>query len=64
MTKQEMYVTKSGERRYQIAAPVSEETYSALRELAYEEATTLAAQVRKAADEYVARRRPASRRIG
>lgn len=63
MAKTEMYRTKSGERRFQVAAPVSEETYEALRLLAFQEDTTLAAQVRKAADEYVARQRPASRRV-
>lgn len=50
-----MYTTKNGERRFQVSAPLKEETYEALRRLAFEEATTLAAQVRKAAEEYVAR---------
>ena len=63
MAKTEMYRTKSGERRFQVAAPVAEETYEALRLLAFEEGTTLAAQVRKAAEEYVAHRRPASPRV-
>jgi hypothetical protein len=63
MAKTEMYTTSDGERRFQISAPVKEETYQTLRLLAYEQETTLAAQVRKAADEYVARLKPPSSRI-
>lgn len=63
MPKSEMYTTKSGERRFQVSAPLKEETYQALRELAYKQETTLAAQVRKAAEEYVARTTPPSSRI-
>jgi hypothetical protein len=63
MPKSEMYVTKAGARRFQVSAPLREETYQALRQLAFEEETTLAAQVRKAAEEYVARTRSASSKI-
>lgn len=63
MAKTEMYRTKDGRRRFQVAAPVSEETYQALRRIAYEEGTSLAAQVRQATDEFVAHRRRPSRRV-
>ena len=55
MAKTEMYTTKTGERRYQVAAPVSEEMYEELRRLAYEQRTTLSAQVRQAVTDYVNR---------
>jgi hypothetical protein len=58
-----MYRTRDGERRFQIAAPVSEEVYEELRRLAFDQHTTLAAQVRKACTEYVARSRPPSSRV-
>jgi len=61
--KTEMYTTKNGERRFQVSAPISEANYAMLRELAYKQETTLAAQVRKAVDEYVARQKKASSRI-
>lgn len=64
MAKTEMYTTKAGERRFQVAAPVPEETYEALRALAHDERTTIAAQVRQAVTEYVVHRRPASRKVG
>jgi hypothetical protein len=61
VAKTEMYTTRDGQRRFQVSAPVTEETYQALRLLAFEQATTLAAQVRKATDEYVARlKKPSS----
>lgn len=63
MAKPEMYRTKAGERRFQVAAPVPEDVYEALRKLAYDEQTTLAAQVRKAVTVYVTTRQPPSRRI-
>lgn len=63
MPKTEMYRTKSGERRFQVAAPVAEETYEALRLIAYREGTTIAAQVRKAVTDYVVRRKKASRHV-
>jgi hypothetical protein len=63
LAKSEMYTTQSGERRFQVAAPVSEEVYEYLREMAYKNRTTLAAQVRKAVEEYVAHHRPSSSRI-
>jgi len=47
MPKAEMYTTKGGERRFQVAAPVSEEVYRALRELAHVQETTMAMQVRQ-----------------
>lgn len=53
MPKTEMYTTKAGERRFQVAAPVSEEVYEELRRLAYEQRTTVSAQVRQAVNEYV-----------
>lgn len=62
MVKNEMYVTKSGARRFQVSAPLAEETYEALRRLAFEQHTTLAAQVRKATQEYVEREKRASSR--
>jgi len=55
MPKTEMYTTKAGERRFQVAAPVSEEVYEELRRLAYEQRTTVSAQVRQAVNEYVDR---------
>ncbi len=55
MAKTEMYTTKAGERRFQVAAPVSEEVYEELRRLAYEQRTTVSAQVRQAVNEYVER---------
>ena len=55
MAKTEMYTTKAGERRFQVAAPVSEEVYEELRRLAYEQRTTVSAQVRQAVNEYVDR---------
>ncbi len=55
MPKTEMYTTKAGERRFQVSAPVSEETYEELRRLAYEERTTVSAQVRQAVTDYVTR---------
>ncbi len=60
MPKAEMYTTKTGERRFQVAAPVAEEVYQDLRRLAFEQDTTVAAQVRQAVIEYVARSRPPS----
>ena len=63
MAKTEMYTTKAGKKRFQVSAPVSEETYQDLRHLAFAQETTVAAQLRKAADEYVARHRPPSSRI-
>jgi hypothetical protein len=63
MAKSEMYKTKAGERRFQVSAPIREDAYEALRRLAYEQGTTLAAQVRKATEEYLARSKPASSRI-
>lgn len=63
MAKPEMYRTKAGERRFQVAAPVPEEVYQGLRKLAFDEQTTLAAQVRKAVTDYVTTRQPPSRRI-
>ena len=63
MAKTAMYKTLSGLSRFQLSAPVSEEIYQALRKLAFEQGTTLAAQVRKAVEEYVARHNPASSRI-
>jgi hypothetical protein len=56
MAKTEMYTTKAGERRFQVAAPVSEEVYEELRRLAYEQRTTLSAQVRQAVIDYVTHR--------
>ena len=53
--KTEMYTTKDGRRRFQVAAPVSEEVFSELRKMAYEQETTVAAQVRQAVTEYVER---------
>jgi predicted transcriptional regulator len=50
-----MYTTKAGERRFQVAAPVSEKVYEELRRLAYERRTTVSAQVRQAVSEYVDR---------
>ena len=58
-----MYTTSDGERRFQVSAPISEDAYQELRRLAYELDTTLAAQVRKAIDEYIARTRPPSKRV-
>jgi hypothetical protein len=55
MAKTEMYTTKAGERRFQVAAPVSEEVYEELRRIAYEQRTTVSAQVRQAVNEYVDR---------
>jgi hypothetical protein len=63
MPKTEMYTTKAGERRFQVAAPVREEVFRDLRELAHQQETTLAAQVRQACEEYVVRHRPPSSRI-
>lgn len=63
MAKHEMYRTKAGERRFQVSAPLKEETYQELRRLAYEHGTTLAAQVRQAAEEYVTRNKTPSSRI-
>jgi hypothetical protein len=63
VAKTEMYRTKDGRKRFQIAAPVAEETYEALRRIAYDERTSLAAQVRQAAEEFVAHRRRPSRRV-
>ena len=63
MAKSEMYTTKSGERRFQVAAPVSQEIYEDLRRMAYEQETTVAAQVRKAVTEYVTRARPPSSKV-
>lgn len=63
MAKTAMYITKDGLRRFQISAPLNESTYEALRRAAFEQRTTLAAQVRKAAEEYVARLKPPSRKI-
>ena len=63
MAKPAMYTTKDGENRFQVAAPVSEEVYQELRRLAYEQDTTLAAQVRQAVMEYVARKRPPSSHV-
>jgi hypothetical protein len=63
MAKTEMYTTKLGERRFQVAAPVSEEVFQALRNVAFDEETTLAAQVRKAVEEYVSRKKPPSRNV-
>lgn len=64
MAKTEMYRTKAGNRRFQVAAPVSEEAYRELREIAYQDETTLAAQVRKAVEEYIVHRRPPSKKVG
>jgi predicted transcriptional regulator len=50
-----MYTTKAGERRFQIAAAVSEEVYEELRRIAYMQRTTVSAQVRQAVNEYVDR---------
>jgi len=61
--KTEMYTTKDGRRRFQVAAPVSEEVFSELRRIAYEQETTVAAQVRQAVTEYVARHLEPSSRI-
>jgi hypothetical protein len=61
--KSEMYTTKDGERRFQVAAPVSEDVYEELRSLAYVQKTTVAAQVRQAVTEYVTRNRPPSSRV-
>lgn len=61
--KAEMYRTKDGRRRFQVAAPVSEEDYEALRRLAFNQGTTIAAQVRQAVSEHVAHNRAASSRI-
>ena len=58
-----MYTTSDGERRFQVSAPISEDAYQELRRLAYELDTTLAAQVRKAIDEYIARTLPPSKRV-
>jgi hypothetical protein len=59
-----MYTTKDGRRRFQVSAPVPEETYESLRHIAVEQRTTLAAQIRKAAAaEYVGRQKPASSKI-
>ena len=55
MSKPVMYTTKAGERRFQIAAPVSEELYEELRRLAFEQRTTISAQVRQAVLEYLNR---------
>ena len=63
MAKSEMYITKAGERRFQVAAPVSEEIYDDLRRMAYEQKSTIAAQVRQAVTEYVIRSRPPSSRV-
>lgn len=63
MAKAEMYKTKLGERRFQVAAPVSEEVYEDLRRMAYDQKTTVAAQVRQAVNEYVTRGRPPSSRV-
>ena len=63
MAKMEMYTTKDGSRRFQVAAPVSEEVYELLRELAFNQRTTVAAQVRKACTEYAARNRPPSSQV-
>lgn len=64
MTKAEMYTTKAGERRFQVAAPVSEEAYEELRRLAFEQRTTIAAQVRQAIREYVGRAPSEVRSLG
>ena len=63
VAKTEMYTTKSGERRFQVAAPVSQEIYEDIRRMAYEQQTTVAAQVRKAVTEYATRARPPSSRV-
>lgn len=63
MAKTEMYTTQAGERRFQVSAPLAEETYQALRQLRHDQDTTLAAQVRKACEEYVARGKEASSKI-
>jgi hypothetical protein len=55
MPKTEMYTTKAGERRFQVAAAVSEEVYEGIRRLAYEQRTTVSAQIRRAVDGYVHR---------
>jgi hypothetical protein len=60
MPKSEMYTTRAGDRRHQVAAPVNSETYSAIRRLAEQESTSIAAQVRKAVEEFVEHRRRAS----
>lgn len=63
MAKTEMYKTKAGDRRFQVAAPVAEEIYEELRELAFSQRTTVAAQVRQAVTEYVIRHQQPSRRV-
>jgi len=63
MAKPELYRTANGERRFQVAAPVTEDCYRALRRLAEEQGTTLAAVVRQAVSEYVTHRTRPSRRI-
>lgn len=63
MAKTAMYRTKGGEGRYQVSAPINEADYRFMRLKAFTEETTLAAQVRKAIAEYVARNRPPSSSI-
>ena len=55
MAKTEMYRTKNGNRRFQVAAPIAEDIYEELRRLAFSQRTTVAAQVRQAVTEYVIR---------
>lgn len=64
MAKTEMYTTKAGERRFQVAAAVSEQTYEEIRRIAFEQHTTVSAQVRQAVIEYVDRNSASSRPFG
>lgn len=59
-----MYTTRSGAKRFQLSGPIAEEAYKAMVRLARQQRTSLAAQLRKAVDEYIARNRPAGGKIG
>jgi hypothetical protein len=63
LAKTEMYRTKSGERRFRVSAPISVDSYQALRRLAFDQETTITPQVRKAVEEYIVRHKPPSSHI-